>query len=79
MWFQPPHAPVCNPIERFWVWIKTQLAWTLFDDLDELKHTVSQILKQVSTSFLASLTGGTRLRTQLDYFASHYINKVLLN
>jgi len=79
LWFQPPHSPDCNPIERFWAWVKTQLAWTLFGNLDELKQRVSNILNQVSTTFLASLTGGTRLRTQLDYFICPYINKVLIN
>jgi len=34
LWFQPPHSPDGNPIERFWAGIKTQLAWKLFDDLD---------------------------------------------
>ena len=72
LWFQPPHALDCNPIERFWAWIKTQLAWTLFNDLDELKQSVYRILYQVSTAFLASLAGGARLRTQLESFGLNY-------
>ena len=31
LWFQPAHSPDCNPIERFWAWVK-QLAWHLFKD-----------------------------------------------
>ena len=79
LWFQPPHSPDCNPIERFWAWVKTQLAWKLFNNLDELKQAVSNILTPVSTTFLASLTGGTLLRTQLQSFSFNHINKVLFN
>ena len=78
-WFQPPYSPDCNPIERFWAGVKTQLAWKLFNDLDELKQAVSNILTLVSTTFLASLTGGTLLRTQLESFSFNSINKVLFN
>ena len=79
LWFQLPHSPDCNPIERFWAWIKTQLAWKLFDDLDQLKQNVTDILTPVSTTCLASLTGGTLLRTQLDYLGVYSTNKGLFN
>ena len=26
-WFQPPHSPDCNPIERFGAGVKQKLAW----------------------------------------------------
>ena len=44
LWFQPPDSPDCNPIERLWAWIKGQLAWMLFDNLEQLQQTVATIL-----------------------------------
>jgi transposase len=34
--FLPPYSPELNPIENFWVWLKSRLQKTLsrFDDLD---------------------------------------------
>ena len=65
LWFQPPHSPESNPIERLWAWIKGQLAWQLFDHLERLQTEVSLVLKTLSHSFLASLTGKTRLLAEL--------------
>lgn len=77
LWFQPPHSSNCNFIGRFWAWIKTQLAWKLFNDLDELKQEVTDILNRVLTSFLASLTGKTLfLSTQFDSLGCNIINLV---
>ena len=76
LWFQPPHAPECNPIERLWNWIKCQLAWKLFDNLDELKQKVAEILVQTSAARLASITGKALLSAQLVCFYSDFFYKV---
>ena len=67
LWFQPPHSPDCNPIERFWAWLKTQLAWRLFDNLEQLQQATAHILNQVSSDFLASISGQRALAAHLDY------------
>ena len=76
LWFQPPHSPDCNPIERLWNWLKNQLAWKLFNDLEELKQQVANRLIQTTANQLASLTGKTLLSTQLDYLNYNYFYKV---
>ena len=70
LWFQPPYSPDCNPIERLWAWIKNKLAWQLFDDLEHLKHSTASILKQVSNSFIASISGQSLLSSALDSFGN---------
>jgi transposase len=76
LWFQPPHSPDCNPIERFWAWVKQKLAWQWFNNLDELKQQVAEILIQTSTILLASITGKTQLSADLDYLDSKFFYKV---
>lgn len=53
LWFQPPYSPECNPIERFWAWVKSKLAWRLFDNLEQLQKATASILNQVSNDFVA--------------------------
>ena len=67
LWFQPPHSPDCHPIERFWAWLKTQLAWRLFDNLDQFQQATAHILNQASNDFLASISGQRALAAYLDY------------
>lgn len=55
--FQPAHCPELNPIERVWEHLKDCLAWQLFDDLDALKATVSNILNSWKRKTLKNLTG----------------------
>ncbi len=68
LWFQPPYSPDCNPIERFWAWIKSKLAWRLFDNLEQLQQATAHILNQVPNDFLASISGQRPLTAALDYF-----------
>jgi transposase len=70
LWFQPAPSPDCNPIERFWAWVKGQLAWRLFNDLEQLKAEVALILKTLSLSFFSSITGKKRLLTELAFIKS---------
>jgi putative transposase len=65
--FQPAHSPDCNPIERFWAWVKRQLAWHLFKDLERLKAEVALISKTLSLSFFSSITGKNRLLAELAF------------
>ena len=79
LWFQPPHSPDCNPIARFWAWIKGQLAWHLFDNLEHLQADVALILKTLSYSFLSSITGKKRLLVELAIFNNTILYKFFYN
>jgi transposase len=35
--FQPPYSPELNPSERVWQYIKQELNWGLYDNLDKIK------------------------------------------
>ena len=55
--FQPPYTPQVNPIERLWKEIKKHLKWDLFDQLEQLRQKLSQVLLQLTPSTIASVTG----------------------
>lgn len=55
--FQPPYSPELNPIERVWQYLKQQLKWELFENLDNLRTIVAQLLTQLTPDVVASLTG----------------------
>jgi len=55
--FQPPHCPEVNPIERLWLYLKRDLCWCLFDDLTQLQTKVDQLLAELTTEVVASITG----------------------
>jgi len=54
--FQPSHAPELNPIERFWLLLKKQLAWVNCTNLEELRKWVASELDKISPERIASLT-----------------------
>ena len=54
--FQPPHSPELNPIERFWLFLKRQLAWENCPSLDDLKARLSTLLQHITPETIASLT-----------------------
>lgn len=60
-----------NPIKRLWAWLKGKLAWKLFDNLEELKQRLAEILTQITMEFVASLTGKRLLSANLDYLGSN--------
>lgn len=64
--FQPSHAPELNPIERLWEHLKNSLTWTLFKELDELRHQVRKRLEQLTQSLVHSLTGWEYIRHALS-------------
>jgi len=55
--FQPPYSPELNPIERVWQYIKQELSWGLYDNLDEIKEKVRSFLEEFSTETTASIAG----------------------
>lgn len=54
--FQPPYSPQVNPIERLWKAIKKELKWELFDNLDELRDSLKNILDKLTLQEITSLT-----------------------
>jgi hypothetical protein len=46
-----------NPIERVWQYIKQELSWGLYDNLDEIKEKVRSFLEEFSTETIASIAG----------------------
>ncbi len=55
--FLPPWSPELNPIERFWLAMKQQVAWLGFDTLEPLRDRVKELLAEFSLTQLQSLTG----------------------
>ena len=55
--FQPPYSPQVNPIERLWKEIKKQLKWELFENLEGLRKRLDKILRDLTPSVVASVTG----------------------
>lgn len=55
--FQPAYSPEVNPIERLWEYIKEQLKWKTFDNLENLREAVEKSLGKLSKEIVASLTG----------------------
>ncbi len=52
----PPVSPELNPIERFWEDVKNQIPYKIFDDLENMKDRVADILKDYTKSAISSLT-----------------------
>ncbi|MEG3991564.1 transposase [Microcoleus sp. S28C3] len=40
--FQPAYSPEVNPIERLWGYVKEQLKWLRFDQIEELRALLSK-------------------------------------
>jgi transposase len=57
LFFQPPHTPEVNPIERLWQHLKDQLSWLSFTHLDALRAVISERLRELTPTVVASLTG----------------------
>ncbi|MBD2560226.1 MULTISPECIES: hypothetical protein [Nostoc] len=43
-----------NPIERVWEYLKQDLKWELFDNLEHLRTKVSQLLAELTPEIAAS-------------------------
>lgn len=57
LFFQPPYCPEVNAIERFWEYLKQDLAWELCESLDSLRAKVDTILNSLSQEVVGTLTG----------------------
>lgn len=55
--FQPSHAPELNPIERLWEHLKDAMPWQLFETVENLRHHVRNLLENLITDIVKSLTG----------------------
>lgn len=55
--FQPPYCPELNPIERLWEHLKADLKWAAFKTLEQLQTKVDQLLSELSSEVVASITG----------------------
>ena len=55
--FQPAYSPEVNPIERLWGYLKEQLKWLRFEQIEELREPVRKELKKLTKEIIASLTG----------------------
>ena len=55
--FQPAYSPEVNPIERLWEYIKEQLKWLRFEQIEELRAALQKQLEKLTNKVIASLTG----------------------
>jgi len=55
--FQPAYSPEVNPIERLWGYIKDQLKWLRFEQIEELRAAVQKELNKLTNEVISSLTG----------------------
>ena len=55
--FQPAYSPEVNPIERLWEYIKEQLKWLRFEQIEELRAALQKELGKLTNEVIASLTG----------------------
>jgi len=55
--FQPAYSPEVNPIERLWGYLKEQLKWLRFEQIEELRESVRKELKNLTKEIIAYLTG----------------------
>ncbi len=63
--FQPPYSPELNPSEKVWQYIKQELSWGLYDNLDEIKEKVRSFIEEFLTEAIASITGGGYIRSAI--------------
>jgi len=54
--FQPAYSPEVNPRERLWGYVKEQLKWLRFDQIEELRAVVQKELNKLTLEVIASLT-----------------------
>ena len=77
--FQPPYSPEVNPIERLWFEIKKELKWEIFDDLDELRKNLQNILINLTKSTLESLGGWDFILKALSLVGIQEVSQRSLN
>lgn len=50
--FQPAYSPEVNPIQRLWGYIKEQLKWLRFEQIEELRVAVKKELNKLTWKLL---------------------------
>lgn len=55
--FQPAYILEVNPIERRWGYVKEQLKWLRFDQIEKLRAAVQKELNKLRLEVIACLTG----------------------
>ena len=55
--FQSAYSPEVNPIEKLWGYIKEQLKWLRFEQIEELRTALQKELEKLTNEVIASLTG----------------------
>jgi transposase len=55
--FQPAYSREINPIERLWEYIKEQVKWLRFEQIEELRAALQKELEKLTNKVIASLTG----------------------
>jgi hypothetical protein len=68
---QPPHSPELNPIERVWQFIKQQFKGEVFETLAQLRERLHQVLQQITTEEICSLSSYHFILEALFYAASY--------
>lgn len=51
----PPYSPELNPCEQIWAWIKTRYKNRIFEDLDDLKTWLHNIVKNMKAQTVKSI------------------------
>ena len=54
-----------NPLERVWQYIKQELSWEIYDNLEEVKEKVRVFIEKFSLLTIASITGWDYIRSAL--------------
>ncbi len=55
--YLPAYSPELNPIERLWSYVKKDLKWENFANLERLKEQVDIIIKSLTNEEVLSLCG----------------------
>jgi transposase len=63
--YLPAYSPELNPIERLWLYVKKDLKWENFTNLDRLKEQIDIIIKSLTNEEVLSLCGWDYIREAL--------------
>lgn len=67
---QPPYSPQLNPIERFWLFVKSYIKGQVFNTLDELRDRLHEVTSNLTRERVISLTSYDFILEALFYAAS---------
>ncbi|MBW4448489.1 MAG: IS630 family transposase [Spirirestis rafaelensis WJT71-NPBG6] len=67
---QPPYCPQLNPIERFWLFVKSHIKGQVFHTQYELRDRLNDTFSQITSERVMSLTSYDFILEALFYAAS---------